>query len=324
MPICPEWDTQKGVLLTWPHQHSSWRDSLDSIHHCYENIAWHISRFQAVHILCYDEQLRDSIHHRLTRIGISEQQLHFYIIKTNDTWIRDYGPLKLSSPVGPKYVDFQFNAWGGKYSFELDNRATTTLLRQSHFAATQYKAVDFVLEGGAIDVNSLGSLLTTRSCLLNPNRNPTYNQTQIESVLIKHLEVRNIIWIDSDGMIGDDTDGHIDTLARFCNDHTIIYNDPGAKNNSLRDTLYSYTKLHSTLLNLVACPRPENNLSLPASYINFLIINGAVLVPTYQDIHDQEAQTIFKYLFPEREIIGIDCTPLIQQFGSLHCATMQF
>jgi len=324
MPICPEWDAQKGVLLTWPHQHSSWRDSLDPINHCYENIVWHISRFQTVHILCYDESLRDSICDRLTRMGISEKQLHFYIIKTNDTWIRDYGPLRLNSPAGLLYVDFQFNAWGGKYSFELDNRATTKLMQHPPFATSNRKTIDFVLEGGAIDVNSLGSLLSTRSCLLNSNRNPMYNQTQIESALIKHLGVRDIIWIDSEALIGDDTDGHIDTMARFCNNDTIVYNDYGSKNNLLHNSLYTSTKCDSKALNLVACPMPENSLSLPASYMNFLIINGAVLVPTYQDIHDQEALTIFKQLFPEREVIGIDCTPLIQQFGSLHCATLQF
>ncbi|MFV2056166.1 MAG: agmatine deiminase family protein [Thiohalomonadales bacterium] len=330
--LLAEWENQQGVLLTWPHEFCSWRDSMSEIWHCYEEITWQITRFEAVHILCYNQALRNKIQTRLFHLGIPEQRLQFHIIVSNDTWIRDYGPLRIKKHDTDHLIKFRFNGWGGKYSSKFDDRVTNTLFKRSPFVSMPQQIVNFVLEGGSIDSNGQGCLLTTTSCLLNANRNPTYNKFLIEAQLKHDLGIQQVIWLEVDSLPNDDTDGHIDTLARFCNPTTIIYNDCRNQDThckplgrQLQDALAALQcSSSSSAMQLITCPLPTAAKALPASYVNFLIINHAVLVPTYQDPLDIGVLSLFAQLFPDREVIGIDCMPLIKQYGSLHCATMQF
>jgi agmatine deiminase len=233
----------------------------------------------------------------------------------------------------PRLLDFTFNGWGNKYPADLDNRITTTLYKAGAFGKTPCQGIDFILEGGSIETDGQGTLMTTVSCLLSKHRNPGLGKKEIEAKLSEFLGADNIIWIHHGQLAGDDTDGHIDTLARFANDETILYvtsnesDDPNfASLNRMEEELQGLTKKNGKPYKLVSLPSPvitnaEGNY-LPASYANFLIINHAVLVPVYGLETDAGVIKIFKECFVNRKIIPVNCRPLIQQYGSLHCITM--
>lgn len=253
----------------------------------------------------------------------------------NDTWARDHGPITVDTADGPALLDFRFNAWGDKFPWEKDDALNRHLANAGVFGKHPLQPVDFVLEGGSIESDGAGTLLTTSECLLTPSRNPSMDRTAIEQLLEEVLGVDRILWLNHGYLAGDDTDSHIDTLARFCApDHICYVTCPDVADEhysalaAMEEELQEFRQADGTPYRLTPLPWPdpiydEDGERLPATYANFLIINGAVLLPVYDVPQDEEAVRIMAGIFPDREIIPIDCRPLIYQHGSLHCVTMQ-
>lgn len=329
----PEWAEQSGVMLTWPHDRGDWGMHLPGVEKVFVELATAISRFETCLVVCRDEGHRQSIQSSLNRA--SPDRLVYAIADSNDIWARDHGPLTVTCQNEPLLLNFRFNGWGGKYRADLDNAIVPTLFKQGHFGETAIEDVDLVFEGGAIEVDGSGSFLATRHSVVTDTRNPGKDQGAIESILADRLGIERFLWLEHGALEGDDTDGHIDTLARFANRETILYCHCDDKSDSQFDDLnWMHAELQSLVsatgepYELVPLPLPapkfdEDGHRLPATYANFLIINDAVLVPTYRDAKDGVVLDIMRRVFPDREVIGIDCLPLVQQYGSLHCATMQ-
>jgi len=329
-----EWEPQSAILLTWPHAHSDWLSDLDNIESLYVELCRHILTFQNIILVVYDQALQKRIKTRLDASDINDKNINYVIAKTNDTWTRDYGPLFLKNQDSFKLMDFTFDGWGNKYEANLDNNINS-ILHDSVFTQSIYEQYNFVLEGGSIDYDGNGSLLTSSQCLLNQNRNPLFSKENIESHLESTLHINRIHWIDHGHLIGDDTDSHIDILARFSNSKTLIHHIATDKSDDHFHSLLQMEKQLSQLQNcanqhyeLVPLPLPKamydgDGKRLAASYANFLIINDAVLVPIYQNEKDDDALNILQDCFPNRNIIGIPFLAAVQQNGSLHCLTMQ-
>jgi agmatine deiminase len=261
--------------------------------------------------------------------------MSFIEIPTNDTWTRDYGYISIIEDGEVKLLDFKFDGWGGKFEASLDNEVNRTLHKKGYLGTTPLESIDFVLEGGSIESNGDGVLLTTTRCLCNPNRNGGLSKVEIEDRLKKYLGVKKILWLDYGYLAGDDTDSHIDTLARFVSKDTIVYVQCLDKNdehyNELKEMekqLKTFSDINNKPFKLIPLPMPtakfdKQNNRLPATYANFLITNHALIYPTYSLPEDKTAHSIFKKLFPNKEIIPIECSRLIEQGGSLHCSTMQ-
>ena len=316
-----EWEPQQAIQLTWPHNATDWRDTLQEVTQCYIEIARHISMRQDLWIVTPEPQKAE----RLLRNNLNDdslQRITYYRIPTNDTWARDHGFITLV----PDYtrqgagdsrllLDFRFNAWGGKFEASLDNEISCKLREMNPYLADDMYEdnLDFELEGGSIESDGQGTILTTAQCNLNTNRRENSDLPYIEQELKRRLRANRILWLHHGGLQQDDTDAHIDTLARFCPDDTIVYSEG----------------FPEMLEELKAFRTPQGNpyklVPVPEYYANFLIINGAVLLPFYQDsLKDQRAQTTLQSVFPDREVIGIDCSILLTQNGSLHCCTMQY
>ncbi len=322
-------------MLTWPHAHSDWAPSLAAVEPVFVAIALAIAQREKILIACYDEDHKQHVATRLQAAGLSAHRLLLHISDSNDTWARDHGPISVSCSGETRLLDFTFNGWGDKYPADLDNHVTRRLHAAGAFGNAPLQRVDLILEGGSIEVDGSGSLLTTRRCLLAPTRNPGMSQAQLEQLLGEHLGVTRVLWLEHGYLAGDDTDSHIDTLARYCNVNTIAYvqcDDPQdehyAELQAMERELHALRSISGEPYRLVPLPWPrakldEDGIRIPATYANFLIINDAVLVPTYNDPADAVALARLGTCFPGREIIGIDCLPLIQQHGSLHCVTMQ-
>jgi agmatine deiminase len=326
-----EWEPQDAVLLAWPHQNSDWVDILDEVSPVYLELVRQISRFERVIIITPEP---DVVRAQLACADIISDRIHLVDIDTNDTWIRDFGPITVFSNGQPHLLDFGFNGWGLKFAADMDNLVTRQLACSALFSGIPAQTVGLILEGGSIESDGNGTLLTTSNCLLNPNRNPHLTRAQLETELRSRFGTQHVLWLDYGRLAGDDTDAHIDTLARLCPDDTILYvscDDPQDEHHAefqrMEQQLRTFTTTTGTPFNLVPLPWPlaqyEGERRLPATYANFLIINGAVLVPCYQDAADKKALETIGACFPDREIIGIDCRPLIKQHGSLHCVTMQ-
>jgi agmatine deiminase len=325
-----EWAYQSAVQLTFPHENTDWADVLEEVLPCFVQIAETISRFQPVLIVCQNAKSAKALLQKA-----NQDNLLFVESDSNDTWARDHGGITILSDGKPLILDFVFNGWGLKYPADKDNRITRHLYNSGVFSAGLQPG-GIVLEGGGIESDGEGTLLTTAECLLSPNRNPHLSKPEIESYLKACFGLHRVLWLHNGYLAGDDTDSHIDTLARFCDSSTIAYaHCPDASDehfealSQMEAELRSFRTLSGQPYRLVPLPWPTpcydaDGNRLPATYANFLIINGAVLVPTYQVPQDAEALAIFKELFPEREIIGINCRPLIGQHGSLHCVTMQY
>lgn len=303
-----EWEPQDAVLLAWPHEHTDWAPILAQAQRTFTDIAQAIERFEPV-----------------IRIHPGS-----WDIPTNDTWARDFGAITIEEAGKPLLLDFTFNGWGGKFPAEKDNAVTRTLHELGAFGNTSLRILDFILEGGSIESDGAGTLLTTTRCLLNPNRNPHCSKTQIEERLKAELGVETILWLEHGALAGDDTDAHIDTLARLCPDRTIIYvacDDPDDEHfeelKAMEQELMRFPGYRLLPLPWPSAKYDDAGERLPATYANYLVINGAVLVPTYNDPADSAALEVIEKAFPDREIIGIDCSTLILQHGSLHCVTMQ-
>ncbi|MCC5930462.1 MAG: agmatine deiminase family protein [Cyclobacteriaceae bacterium] len=332
----PEWHPQSGVMLTWPHAATDWNYMLQDAESCFINIAREIAKREKVLVVSPDT---DSICKKLIPLCPPEN-LIFANLPTNDTWARDHGALTLvnQEQTACTLLDFTFNAWGLKFAAEHDNQITRKLFEAGNIFSPgcQYSnQLDFVLEGGSIEVDGMGTILTTSECLLSPNRNPHLSKKEIENRLISALGMKRVLWLENGYLEGDDTDSHIDTLARFCPDATIAYvrcadtNDPHySALKSMETELQDFRTADGLPYRLVALPMAESvyagDQRLPATYANFLIINGAVLVPVYGSLKDKEAIEALSYAFPGYEIIPVNCLPLIHQHGSLHCVTMQF
>jgi agmatine deiminase len=333
--LIPEFAPQSGVMITWPHPDSDWRDSLDAIEPVYLQVTRAISRFEPVLVICYDARHILHVTALLEHADTASDAIRCVAARTNDTWVRDYGPLSVSAGDAPQLLDFIFDGWGGKYDAARDNQLSSLLLDAGVFNAAGLTHHSLVLEGGAIDTDGFGTLLTTTRCLLESARNPGMDKAELEACFHEHLGIERTLWLDHGVLSGDDTDGHVDMLARFCTPHDIAYlqctaaddahyEELGAMEQQLRDFI-SHDGAPCTLhpLPMPRAIHADNGERLPASYANFLIINHAVLVPVYNDPADQQALGVLQRCFPDRELIAINCLPLIQQYGSLHCATMQ-
>lgn len=330
-----EWAPQTAVLLTWPHEDSDWAFILPQAEATFTAIVQAITTQQTALLVCQHAAHRARLVEQLAQAGVPAERLQLVMAPAEDTWARDHGPLTVLDQGQPLLLDFIFNGWGNKYPALKDNLITQRLHAQGVFADTRLESIPLVLEGGSLESDGLGTLLTTESCLLSPERNPAYGREQIEAALQQHLGAQRVLWLRHGHLHGDDTDGHIDTLARFCTPDTIAYvccEDPGDPHyddlQAMQAELGALRQANGQAYRLIALPLPRAQYNaegkrLPATHANFLIINGAVLVPTYNDPTDAIACQRLAEVFPGRQIIGIDCRALIEQYGSLHCVTMQ-
>lgn len=327
-----EWDPQDAVMLTWPHAGTDWTEILDEAEQTYVSLSTEIIRRQNLIIVCDDQSHVSSF--------FSSDQLHrirFFELPFNDTWARDHGPIATYVDGNPVINDFGFNGWGNKFDARLDDLITSGLVAGGAFLpevrVTHFH--DFILEGGSIESDGAGTILTTSACLLNPNRNPWFSRADIEMKLAETLGADRVLWLDHGHLEGDDTDSHIDTLARFCDEETIAYvqctDETDVHFSSMKQMevqLQSITQRSGKPYRLIPLPMVSplyngEGQRMGATYANFLIINKAVLVPVYGTPEDPDALKIISGIFPDREVIGIHCVPLIKQNGSLHCITMQ-
>ncbi|MBR5117513.1 MAG: agmatine deiminase family protein [Muribaculaceae bacterium] len=332
-PVMPaEWEPQDAIMLAWPHRDTDWCYMLKEAQACFKEVARSIIREMRLIVIAPDvddvkRQLRDLDHN---------ERIVYQEIATNDTWARDFGPISIIDGDKRLVLDFKFNAWGLKFAACHDNLICMKMQENGIFNAQTINCQDFVLEGGSIESDGMGTILTTSQCLLSPNRNRHLNKLQIEDVLKARLGAKKVLWLDSGELTGDDTDAHIDTLARLVPGNTILYvksDDPSDKQYAslqrMEHELKSMTNAHGEPFRLVPlpCPAPvhdEEGNRLPATYANFLITNSQVLVPIYnQPETDKLALDTIAQAFPGRNVVGIDCNALIQQHGSLHCVTMQ-
>lgn len=333
--LAAEWVHQSAVILTWPHLESDWGSRLHEVEPAFAAIILAIANEEPVLVVCQDQQHIEHVAAKLGVTSVSNSRIRFYIAKANDTWVRDYGPLTVQLAEQPQLIDFRFNGWGGKYPAEHDDRITRILQEQNAFGHTPIVYSSIIMEGGSIDTDGEGTLLTTERCLLGPTRNPTMGKADYERVFKTQLGIDRVFWIAHGELQGDDTDGHIDMLARFCNRSTIAYMQCDditdyhyAPLKAMLQELQALRTRENTPYTLIPLPLPPAKYNregrrLPVSYANFLIINHAVLVPTYDDPADHIALTNLQRAFSDRKVIGIPCMPIIEQNGSLHCLTMQ-
>ena len=326
-----EWHPQGFIQLTWPHADTDWHYMLDEVEDCFEQLADAIGTRQPLLLVAptFPQRLAEKPY---------RPHIHHVACPTNDTWARDHGFITLLAADGtPRLLDFCFNGWGMKFAANKDNLINTRLYATGLLKGSYVNCRNFVLEGGSIESDGQGTLLTTAPCLLAPNRNDTLDRKGLEEYLKERFALKQVLWLNHGYLAGDDTDSHVDTLARLCPDNTIVYvgcTDPQdehyAELQQMEAELQAFRTPDGTPYRLLALPMPdaiydEEGLRLPATYANFLILNTAVLYPTYgQPRHDALAAQVLAQAFPEREIVGIDCRALIRQHGSLHCVTMQY
>lgn len=325
-----EWTKQSFVQLTWPHANTDWNYMLDEVNNCFKNIALAIIKHQNLLIVC-----SNTAHIEAVLGNVDYSRITFAEIPSNDTWARDHGGISVFENGQRVIYDFTFNGWGKKFDAEFDNEITHKLSDLGVFGKSKYRNMKhFVLEGGSIESDGKGTLLTTSTCLLSENRNDA-SQDKIEQSLKEFFGTTNVLWLHHGYLAGDDTDSHIDTLARLCPNNTITYvqcedekDEHFEELQKMEVELQAFKNADGEPFKLVALPMADavydEGDRLPATYANFLIINNAVLMPTYNSPKDQIAIDQLKIVFPEREVVGIDCSALIKQHGSLHCVTMQY
>lgn len=329
----PEWHPHTATWLSWPHKEASWPGKLETIYKPYAEFVKYLAEGERVCINVYDVYMRELAEGILNSAGVDMKQVEFFLNPTNDAWCRDHGPAFIINKKEQKkaIVNWEYNAWGGKYPpFDLDNAIP---LRIGEQLGLEVFNTDIIMEGGSVDFNGAETVLTTRACLLNPNRNIDLNQQQIEQYLINYYGVEQVLWL-GDGIVGDDTDGHIDDITRFVNEDTVVtvVEDDMRDDNFLilQDNLAELKKmrlLNGKQLNIVELPMPDavihEDTRLPASYANFYIANKHVIVPTYRCDKDQKALDILQALFTDRKVVGIDSTDIIWGLGSFHCLSQQ-
>ena len=327
-----EWESFGAVLLSWPHKDSDWNYMLDEVTKCYINIVEAITTETNVIIIAPDIEIpQKQLSH------INQSLISFYEIPTNDTWARDFGVITTCNDNGNFILnDFQFNGWGLKFASNKDNLITRYMIKQKAINGTYNNCMGFTLEGGSIESDGKGLLLTTSECLLSPNRNGDLSKEEIEQTLTSTLGLKKILWLDHGFLEGDDTDSHIDTLARIAPNDTIVYVGTNDETDihysalqSMKQQLMQFTTIEGNSFNLIELPLPdpiydEDGNRLPATYANFLIMDKSVIMPIYAQHHkDLLATQIMQIAFPNHKIITVDCNALIKQHGSLHCITMQ-
>ena len=318
-----EWEPQSAILLTWPHANTDWHSQLPEIENVFLDIAFHISLYQSLIIVCFDDEHRIHIQHQFLDKHISIERCHFFIAPSNDSWVRDHGPVTVLHDQSPMLLNFTFNGWGLKYPCELDNEITSSLHAAGAFTNTLIENIDFILEGGNLESDGQGTLLVGHQCLFSEKRNPDLTQDEIEDKLKQLTGAIRILFLKNGQISGDDTDGHIDTLARFVNRETIVYVSCDDRNHPdytslklMEDELNMFRQLNGNPYGLKRLPLPgpitnDSNEYLPPSYANFLIINEAVLLPQYSVKEDHLAAEIIGEFFPDRKVISINCLPLI-------------
>ncbi len=328
-----EWAKHTATWLSWPHKEESWPGKIATIYRPYCEFIKAVSEGELVRINVVNGQMAAFAKEQLMSVGADLKKIEFFEFPTNDAWCRDHGPAFLinSDTKQKVIVDWGYNAWGNKYPpYDLDDVIPTKIAK--HFSLPVYHP-GIVMEGGSVDFNGKGTVLTTTACLLNQNRNPHLNQQQIEAYLQNYYGVEQILWL-GDGIIGDDTDGHIDDITRFTNEDTVVTVVEENKNDENYhilqenlDTLKTMRLLNGKQLNIVELPMPDavhyDGQRLPASYANFYISNAAVVVPTYRSKNDDKALDILTQCFPDRKVTGIDSTDIIWGLGSFHCLSQQ-
>ena len=336
--LLPEWYPQSGVQLTWPHASTDWAYMLPEVTECYLRLAFEIARRESLLIVSPEpEDVKRLLHEKLPA-AVCDNMV-FAACSTNDTWARDHAFLTVGGgSAGLELLDFRFNGWGDKFESNLDNAINRTIFDKGHILGGTYTdCLDFCLEGGSIETDGCGTLLTTAQCLLNPNRNPQYGQSEIEDILSSRLGVNHFLWLTEGYLAGDDTDSHIDTLARLCPDNTILYvkcaepsDEHYADLQRMEEQIKAFRTPEGEPYRLITVPMPpalydEEGDRLPATYANYLVMDKAVLFPTYGlPETDEAARLAIIKAYPSREAVGVPCNALIRQHGSLHCATMQY
>ncbi len=329
-----EWEPHAATWLSWPHNRDTWPEELERVENIWVEMIKGIAPREKVCLLVNDDGERLEAFTRLMRAGAPLDNVAFYEIPTVDVWMRDYGPTFVvrSGEAAPlAFNDWIFNGWGGKYAEYFDDDAVAQAI--ARLLGVPVFAHQMILEGGSIEVNGAGTCMTTEQCLLNPNRNPRLTRGEIEQFLCATLGVRHILWLGA-GVAGDDTDGHIDDIARFVNPTTIVCAvEENPKDENYAPLRENYERLQGARdqdgnkLAVVELPMPGrldyNNARLPASYANFYIANGIVLVPTYDHANDARALGILAELFPGRKVVGVPSAPLVIGLGAIHCVTQQ-
>jgi agmatine deiminase len=328
-----EWEKHTATWLSYPHNENSWPDRIQSIFPAYNQFIKELSFGEMVNINVLDEIMHQKVQKQLIELGVDMNKVNFYLHPTNDAWCRDHGPAFLINPKAdiPKIiVDWEYNAWGNKYPYDLDNKIPKLIANQLKIP---YISPGIVMEGGSVDFNGKGTLITSKVCLLNENRNPSLNQSQIESYLFEYYGIEQAIWMN-DGIDGDDTNGHIDDTVRFVNEDTVITVMESDKNDAnykpLKENYNELKKvrlLNGKQLNIIELPMPEpmfiDDQRVPCSYANFYIANNSVIVPIFHCKSDDQALDIIAECFHDRTVIGLDSSDIIWGLGSFHCLSQQ-
>ncbi len=333
-----EWEKQEGILLCFPHNGNDWPGKYEAIQWAFVEFIKKVATFEQVFLVVSDEKLKTKVLKMLETAVVQTSKVSFIIYKTNRSWMRDSGPIIVKNGNNREALNFNFNGWAKYKNIQLDKLVPAKLSEFFNFPLTQvvYKGKPVIVEGGAIDTNGIGTLLTSEECLMHPNiqvRNPNFTKADYETVFKEYLGITNVIWL-GDGIEGDDTHGHIDDLCRFVNEDTIItIVESNPKDNNYKPLQDNLRRLKNEKLQdgkapkIIELPMPKridfDGIRLPASYANFLILNKCVLVPTFNDSNDRIALNILADCFPDREIIGISAIDLIWGFGTLHCLSQQ-
>lgn len=334
--LASEWFPQSGVQLTWPHAETDWNYMLEEVTECYVRLAYEIACRTRLLIVAPDiDKVQRLLNERLPLRA--RHNIVYFACPTNDTWARDHAFLTVIGPAGVELMDYTFNGWGGKFEASLDNSINRRLMDGGMVKGTYVDRQHFVFEGGSIESDGQGTLLTTAECLLNPNRNPQMSRVEIEQTLLNDFGAQQVLWIEHGYLAGDDTDSHIDTLARLCPNDTIVYvrcTDPADEHyealHAMEQEIKAFRTLQGNPFRLLALPMAapafdDDGDRIPATYANYLVMDTAVLYPTYAHPSlDEAAKAVLQQAFPHHDIVGIDCRALIKQHGSLHCATMQY
>ena len=327
-----EWEPQAGVIIAWPHEATDWAPRLEAIETAYAGLARAIARFEPLIVCVADASVRDRAAHRLGEADIAVERVRFVEVEYDDTWLRDSGPITLASGNDFRLLDFRFTGWGGKYGASRDDRVVETLAAGGLFRASLHQRIDWALEGGAIESDGRGTLLTTWRCL--HQRHPDMERDEMTRLLTDSFNAERVLWLDHGYLEGDDTDAHIDTLARFAPGDAIVFQacedmaDPHFDQLArMREELTALRTVDGRPYRLHALPWAraivDEGRRLAASYANYLIVNGGVVVPSYGDPVDAKAAAVIAAAHPGREIVPVDARPLIWQNGSVHCLTMQ-
>jgi agmatine/peptidylarginine deiminase len=327
-----EWEAQAGVIIAWPHAGTDWAPRLPEIDDAYVALASAIARFEVVIVCVADASVREHVARRLADAGVASGRVRFVDAEYDDTWLRDSGPITLTADTSFRLADFRFTGWGGKFEASRDDRLIEALIGKGLFRNAEHQRIDWALEGGAIESDGKGTILTTWQCM--HQRHPQMSREDMTRLLAESFGADRVLWLDHGYLEGDDTDAHIDTLARFAPDDAIVYQacsdmaDPHyGELARMAEELTALRTAGGKPYTLYALPWAraivDDGRRLAASYANYLVLNGAVVVPAYGDANDAAAAAVIAQAHPGREVVQVDARPLIWQNGSVHCLTMQ-